>query len=200
MGNTSALLIVDVQKDFCPGGSLAVSGGDGIIPLINRYIKIFREKNFPVLASRDWHPEDSVHFTTGGGIWPIHCVQGTDGARFHAGLELPANTVIISKGMDRERDDAYSAFGAITDKEQRFAEFLHESAISHLYVCGIATDYCVRATVLDALANGFAVTLLVDAVCGVDLNPGDSEKAIAEMAAAGALVTDITSFKEIPNA
>ncbi len=198
MVNTPALLIVDVQKDFCPGGSLAVSGGNGIIPVINRYIKIFREKNLPVLASRDWHPEDSVHFATRGGIWPVHCVRNTDGARFHAGLELPDDAVIISKGMDPERDDAYSAFQAATEKGYRLADYLRENSVSHLYVCGIATDYCVRATVLDALENRFAVTLLEDAICGVDLNPGDSERAIAEMAAAGAHVTDITLFKEIP--
>jgi nicotinamidase/pyrazinamidase len=195
MEKTSALLIIDVQKDFCPGGSLAVSGGDEIIPVINRYIKMFREKNLPVLASRDWHPQDTVHFTTGGGIWPAHCIQYTDGAGFHAGLELPGNTVILSKGMNPEYDDSYSAFQAITEQGAPLTEFLRENGISHLYICGIATDYCVRATGLDALAKGFAVTLLKDAICGVDLKPGDSERALAEMAAAGAEITDIYSLK-----
>ncbi len=195
MGKLSALLIVDVQKDFCPGGSLAVSGGDDIIPVINRYIEIFREKKLPVLASRDWHPRDSIHFRTGGGIWPVHCVQNTDGARFHPGLALPDDTVILSKGMDPERDDAYSAFQAATEKGLHLPEFLRKTAISHLYVCGIATDYCVKATVLDALSSGFAVTLLKDAICGVDLKPGDSERAIDELAAAGAETANISSLK-----
>ncbi len=194
MDMTSALLIVDVQKDFCPGGSLAVSGGNDIIPVINRYIGIFRGNNLPVLASRDWHPRNTVHFRTGGGKWPAHCVQDTKGSEFHPELALPENAVIFSKGMNPDLDDAYSVFQAVNETGRHFADFLRANGISHLYVCGIATDYCVKATVLDSLAADFAVTLLKDAVCGVDINAGDSERALDEMAAAGARIMDIASF------
>ncbi|HET6420603.1 MAG TPA: bifunctional nicotinamidase/pyrazinamidase [Geobacteraceae bacterium] len=194
MDMISALLIVDLQKDFCPGGSLAVSGGNAIIPVINRYIRIFLENNLPVLASRDWHPRNTVHFRTGGGIWPVHCVQNTEGAEFHPELALPDDAVIFSKGMNPDLYDEYSAFQAVTETGQRFPDFLRTNGISRLYICGIATDFCVKATVLDSLAGGFAVTLLKDAVCGVDINPGDSERAFDEMAAAGATITDISSF------
>lgn len=195
MEKTSALLIVDVQKDFCPGGSLAVSGGNEIIPVINKYIKLFRGKNLPIITSRDWHPAKTVHFKIGGGIWPVHCVQDTEGAKFHPDLALPKEVVILSKGMNPDRDDEYSDFQAVDDDGTPFPEFLLRNGITRLYVCGIATDYCVKATVLDALANGFAVTLLKDAVCGVDLNPGDTEKAIAVMASAGAEIVDFSSLE-----
>jgi nicotinamidase/pyrazinamidase len=190
----SVLLIIDVQRDFCPGGSLAVPGGDEIIPIINRYIDIFQHKDLPVLASRDWHPPETVHFETGGGTWPAHCVQRTDGARFHPDLALPSSAVILSKGMNPDRDDEYSDFQAVTDEGLPFPEFLRKNAIRRIYVCGIATDYCVKATVLDALSNGFVVTLLKDAVRGVDLSPGDSERAIEEMITAGAEVAEIDSL------
>jgi nicotinamidase/pyrazinamidase len=195
MEKGSALLIVDVQRDFCPGGSLGVPGGDEIIPIINRYIDVFRKKDLPVLASRDWHPADTVHFVTGGGAWPAHCVQESEGARFHPELNLPEDSVIFSKGMHPGRNDSYSASQAITDDGLNLHEFLKQNGIRRLYVCGIATDHCVRATVLDALADGFAVTLLKDAVRGVNLDPGESERAIAEMIAAGADVTEIGILK-----
>jgi nicotinamidase/pyrazinamidase len=190
----SALLIVDVQRDFCPGGSLAVAGGDEIIPIINRYIEVFQEKKLPVLASRDWHPPETVHFETGGGTWPDHCVQGTDGARFHSDLRLPDDLVVVSKGMHPGVDDSYSASQAVTDDGIKLHEFLRQQGISRIHVCGIATDHCVRATVLDALADGFAVTLLQDAIRGVDLNPGDSKRAMAEMISAGADIAEIDSL------
>jgi nicotinamidase/pyrazinamidase len=191
MEKGSALLIVDVQKDFCPGGSLAVTGGDEIIPVINRYIRLFQEKGLPIFASRDWHPQKTVHFSLCGGIWPVHCVQESDGASFHPDMQLPENTVILSKGMNPERDDEYSDFQAVTELGVPFDQFLREHGISMLYVCGIATDYCVRTTVIDALNYGFSVTLLKDAIRGVDLKPGDSLRAIQEMIAAGATLTDI---------
>lgn len=192
----SALLIVDVQNDFCPGGSLAVPGGDEIIPAINRYIRLFQEKRLPVLASRDWHPQETVHFKTCGGAWPVHCLQGSEGARFHPDLKLPDNVIVLSKGMNPERDDEYSDFHAVTENGVPFPEFLKEQGINRLYVSGIATDYCVKATVLDALNHGFNVTLLADALRGVDLNPGDSAKAMEEMVAAGAAVADINSLEK----
>jgi nicotinamidase/pyrazinamidase len=196
MERESALLIVDVQRDFCPGGSLAVTGGDEIIPVINHYIEIFQDKDLPVLASRDWHPPETVHFETGGGTWPAHCLQDSEGARFHPDLRLPDDLLIFSKGMHPERNDSYSASQAVTDDGLKLHEFLRQKGVRRLHVCGIATDHCVRATVLDALADGFAVTLLKDAVRGVDLNPGDSERAIAEMIAAGAEVAEIRTLEK----
>jgi nicotinamidase/pyrazinamidase len=196
MDKESALLIVDVQNDFCQGGSLAVPGGDEIIPVINRYIRVFQKKGLPVIASRDWHPPQTVHFETCGGVWPVHCVQGSVGARFHPDLKLPDNVVILSKGMNPEKDDEYSDFHAVTEKGVPFPEFLMEQGINRLYVSGIATDYCVKSTVLDALSHGFSVTLLADAVRGVNLNPRDAEKAMEEMVAAGAAVADINSLEK----
>jgi nicotinamidase/pyrazinamidase len=194
MEKGSALLIVDVQKDFCPGGSLAVVGGDEIIPVINSYIKLFREMQLTVIASRDWHPLKTVHFKQWGGVWPVHCIQGTDGARFHQDLMLPKKTVIVSKGMNPDKDNEYSAFHAITEQGVPFPEYLKLHGINRLYISGIATDYCVKATVIDALKNGFAVTLLIDAVRGVEINPGDSAHAIEEMLTAGAEVTNKDSL------
>jgi nicotinamidase/pyrazinamidase len=196
MQKGSALLIVDVQKDFCPGGSLAVAGGDEIIPLINNYIRLFQENGLPILASRDWHPITSVHFKTRGGIWPVHCVQGSEGAQFHPKMRLPENVIILSKGMSPERDDEYSDFQAVTEQGVPFPEFLDERGISRLYISGIATDYCVKATVIDALNKGFTVTILKDAICGVDLKPGDSARALDEMIAAGATLADIDELQK----
>jgi len=186
MEQGSALLIEDVQNDFCAGGSLAVPGGDEVVPVLNRYIELFREKGLPVFASRDWHPEDSRHFREGGGIWPTHCVQGSLGARFHPDLRLPEDVIVISKGMNSE-ENGFSSFEAVTGDGKDFLECLREMGITHLYVGGLATDYCVKYTVLDALQRGFDVTLLLDAVRGVDLMPGDSEGAIREMLLAGAV-------------
>jgi nicotinamidase/pyrazinamidase len=185
MEKGSALLIEDVQNDFCSGGALAVPGGDEVVPVLNRYIEIFLGKGLPVYASRDWHPGHSSHFSTHGGIWPVHCVQGSEGARFHPGLRLPDDVVIISKGMDPE-EDGFSSFEAVCDKGQTFSESLVERGVRHICIGGLATDYCVKYTVLEALTLGFSVTLLIDAVRGVDLKPGDSEAAIREMVLAGA--------------
>ena len=190
MGNKSALLIVDMQKDFCPGGALGIKGGDEIIPIINCYIGLFMERVLPIIASRDWHPAKTKHFREFGGIWPAHCVQGSDGAMFTEGLLLPPETLVFSKGMDPDRDD-YSALHARNDTETPLTEFLINEEIQHLYICGLATDYCVRQTALEGLRHGFAVTVLVDAVRGVDLQTGDSERALNEMESAGAGFTSI---------
>jgi len=180
-----ALVIVDTQNDFCPGGALAVPNGDQVVPVLNEYARRFAEEALPIFASRDWHPEKTVHFKDYGGKWPPHCIQGTRGAEFHPDLKLPEGTVIISKGMD-PNEDAYSVFQGRDPEGKPFAQALREKGVEHLYVGGLATDYCVRATVLAALQEGFRVTLLLDAVRGVDVNPGDSERAIQEMIAAGA--------------
>src|SRR5262245_21878086 len=180
-----ALVLVDVQNDFCPGGSLAVPEGDRVVPVLNRYVGLFASADAAIFASRDWHPARTRHFQAGGGIWPPHCVQGTPGAAFHAGLAVPGGAVVISKGMDPE-EDAYSAFQGSDTGGQPFAAALAERGVRRLYVGGLATDYCVKATVLDALRGGFEVWVLEDAVRAVDVTPGDGERALAEMREAGA--------------
>ncbi|RNC70965.1 MAG: bifunctional nicotinamidase/pyrazinamidase [Desulfuromonadales bacterium] len=185
MKTNSALLIIDVQNDFCPGGGLPVPEGDAVVPLLNRYIEFFRSQALPIFASRDWHPATTTHFRDYGGIWPAHCVRETEGARFHPELGLPYDAIIISKGKDPSRDD-YSAFQGVTENGVPLSVALKEIGIRRIYVGGLATDYCVKESVLDALRHGLSVTLLEDAVRGVDLNPGDSERAINAMTAAGA--------------
>ncbi len=190
MAKAEALLIVDVQNDFCPGGALGVSGGDEIIPIINRYMDIFRARGAVVIASRDWHPPVTSHFREYGGIWPAHCVAGTSGAMFHGDMLLPEGCLVFSKGMDPEQDD-YSALAARNGEGVPLADFLRKEGIGRVYICGLATDYCVRQTALEGLKQGLAVTVLSDAVRGVDLNPGDSRRALAEMKEAGARLASI---------
>lgn len=180
-----ALLVVDTQNCFVPGGSLPVPEGDKIVPVLNRYIEKFESEGLPVYASRDWHPPVTKHFKDYGGPWPVHCVQKTEGAQFHPDLKLPRDVIVISKGMD-PNEDAYSVFQGFDTHGHDFLTSLKEKGVKHLYVGGLATDYCVRATVLSAREYGFDVTLLTDATKGVDINPGDSAKAIEEMKAAGA--------------
>ncbi len=168
-----ALLIVDVQNDFCPGGSLAVPEGDKVVAVINRLITQF---DF-VVASKDWHPRDTVHFKK----WPPHCVQGTPGAEFHAGLNAKKIQKVFLKGT-RNKDDGYSAFEATSDD---LAGVLQKQGVTDLYVTGLATDYCVRASALDAVRRGFHTIVITDAIEAVNVNPGDGKKALDEMKAAG---------------
>lgn len=186
MVKNSALLLVDVQNDFCPGGTLAVPGGDRVIEPLDRAAASFTAAGLPVLASRDWHPPVTSHFSGYGGVWPPHCVQGTIGADFNSSLHLPASVLIISKGAAPD-SDSYSAFDGQSDEGLALADILTKLNVSRLYVGGLATDYCVRSTVLDALQHGFEVTVLLDAVAGVDINSGDSERALGEMGSSGAL-------------
>ncbi|MGA7827348.1 MAG: bifunctional nicotinamidase/pyrazinamidase [Geobacteraceae bacterium] len=187
MDKGSALLIEDVQNDFCSGGALAVPGGDEVVPVLNRYIDLFLAKGLPVYVSRDWHPEKSSHFSAYGGIWPTHCVQKSEGANFHPDLNLPDDVIVISKGMD-PTEDGFSSFEGSCEKGRKFSESLEARGVRHVYIGGLATDYCVKYTVLEALKLGFLVTLLIDAVRGVDLKSGDAEAAIREMVVAGAEV------------
>lgn len=188
-----ALLIVDVQNDFCPGGSLAVPEGDKVAPRLNKYIKFFSKNNLPVFASRDWHPVRTRHFKDFGGIWPAHCIQNSRGAQFHPKLNLSKDTILLYKGTDPEKD-SYSVFQAEDITGTGFTQLLRRQAIKELCIGGLATDYCVKSSVLDALKHGFKVRLLMDAVKGVDLNTGDSEKAIKEMLKRGAKKT---TFKDL---
>lgn len=174
------LLIVDVQNDFLPGGSLAVKGGDEVVPVLNGYIGAFVAHGLPVYATRDWHPKAHCSFREQGGPWPPHCVADTDGAAFAATLRLPPNTTVISKASSPD-EDAYSSFQN-TDLDQR----LHAAGIRRLFVGGLATDYCVLNTVRDAIGLGFEVMLLTDAMRAVEVQPGDGKQAVAEMVGLGA--------------
>ncbi len=173
-----ALLIVDVQRDFLPGGALAVPDGDRVVPVLNRYIERFRARDLPVIATRDWHPPDHCSFTDQGGPWPVHCVAGSPGAAFADELALAPEDRIVSKATACDRD-AYSGF-----QDTGLAETLRAAGIRRLFVGGLATDYCVLNTVLDACREGFAVRLLEDAVRAVDLRPGDGARALERMVAA----------------
>lgn len=182
---TTAVLVIDVQRDFCSGGALAVTAGDAVVPVLNDVLRGAADRRMPVYASRDWHPAASRHFVTGGGVWPVHCVADSDGARFHPDLRLPIDTAVVSKGVDAD-EDGFSAFDGRLQDGITLEESLLAAGVARLLVGGLATDYCVRHTVLDALRKGWPVTLLTDAVSAVDLQPGDGARALEEMRAAGA--------------
>jgi len=175
----TTLIVVDVQNDFCPGGALAVKGGDQVVPILNQYIKMFTDAKAPIIFTRDWHPSDHSSFKSQGGSWPPHCIQNTEGAKFHSDLLVPPDGEIVSKAD--KQDEAYSFF-----KGTDLAQKLHQRGIRRLLVGGLATDYCVRETVLDGLKHGFEVYHLDDASRGVNVNPGDSERALSEMVDRGA--------------
>lgn len=175
LSDKDALIVVDLQNDFLPGGTLAIPEADCVIPVLNEYSRRFATRGLNVYATRDWHPPDHCSFESQGGPWPPHCVAGTAGAEFSPDLELPPGTVIISKATRRERD-AYSGFEG-TDLAERCRAAGHE----RLFIGGLATDYCVLNTVLDGLAEGFRVCLLTDAIRAVNVKPGDGERAIEEM-------------------
>ena len=192
----AALLIVDVQKDFCAGGTLAVPHSDHVVDVLNRYIDEAVAHGVTIYATRDWHPAVTSHFKPYGGPWPVHCVQGTDGAGFHAGLRLPPTTIVVSKGEDPD-SAGYSAFEGRTSEGTPLLTDLHDRGIDHLYIGGLATDYCVKHTALAALAAGLSVTVLTDAIAGVDARPGDSARALAEMREKG---TDVASGSRLHQA
>lgn len=194
MQKKDALIVVDVQNDFCPGGALAVRNGDEVVPVLNRYIGKFAGAGLPIFATRDWHPEKTRHFKTYGGPWPPHCVQGTEGAAFHADLRLGNVVVVVSKGTTAD-EDSYSGFQGRDASGNMLGELLRRSGVERIFVGGLATDYCVKHTVLDGLKHGFTAVLLADAVRGVDLNPNDSNQALTEMSAAGAIT--LVGFDEL---
>ncbi|HEY8223876.1 MAG TPA: bifunctional nicotinamidase/pyrazinamidase [Pyrinomonadaceae bacterium] len=174
-----ALIVVDVQNDFCPGGALAVAHGDEVVAPLNKLIDQFLQAGDPVYESRDWHPAKTKHFAKYGGTWPVHCVQNTKGAEFHPHLRDNPKIEVISKGLGDK--DCYSAFD-----ETDLAPKLRAQGVEEVWVGGLATDYCVKNTVLDALKSGFEVKAVENAMRAVDLNPGDGAKAIEEMREAGA--------------
>ncbi len=175
-----ALLLVDVQNDFCPGGALAVPEGDAVVPVLNRWIEAATEGGVPVVATRDWHPPDHVSFEAQGGPWPPHCVQGTEGAAFHPDLALPDDAVVVSKATAPEAE-AYSGF-----EGTGLADILRALGVRRVFVGGLATDYCVKATVLDALREGFEVRLVEGGHRGIAADT--SEAALDAMTGAGAVV------------
>ena len=186
----TALVVVDVQNDFAdPRGSLYVEGAEAAVARVREEIAAAREAGVPVLYTQDWHPERTPHFTTDGGVWPPHCVGGTWGAEFHP--DLPVDGPVVRKGVGGE--DGYSGF-SVRDPESgeesatELERLLRERDVTKVVVVGIATDVCVRATVLDALDRGFEVTVVADATAAVELEPGDRDHALAEMSTAGAVV------------
>jgi nicotinamidase/pyrazinamidase len=173
------LIVVDVQNDFCAGGALAVPDGDAVVEPVNR---LMAQADF-VVATRDWHPADHGSFAARGGRWPEHCVQETHGAQLHAGLDAVRIDVVIDKGRDADLE-GYSGFEA-TELER----LLRDRGVDTVHVAGLALDYCVRATALDARWAGFDVVLHRDATRPVDASPGDAERALAELEAAGVTLT-----------
>lgn len=186
IGPGDVLLVVDVQNDFLPGGALGVRDGDAVIAPLNAYIERCRSLGVPVYASRDWHPPDHCSFDARGGPWPVHCVAGTRGAEFAPGLALPADTPVISKATESGRD-AYSAFDG-TELDAR----LRRDGVRRILVGGLATDYCVRWTVEDALAKGYEAVVLLDAVRAVDVQPGDGARAMRAVRRRGAAIAGRT--------
>jgi nicotinamidase/pyrazinamidase len=180
-GPGDALIVVDAQVDFLPGGSLAVPGGDEVVPVLNRCIELFHARELPVYFTRDWHPADHVSFREQGGPWPPHCVQGTQGAGFAPGLDRDRDDQVISKADNSDRD-SYSNF-----EETDLKERLRYQKVRRVFVGGLATDYCVLNTVGDALKEGFEAVLLVDAIRAVNVKPGDGERAVRKMVKLGAL-------------
>jgi len=176
-----ALIVVDVQNDFCPGGALAVAHGDEVIAPLNRLIKQFLDRGEVVIKSRDWHPAQTKHFAAHGGTWPVHCVRNTRGAEFHPELLDDPRIIVVSKGTGDE--DNYSAFDGT-----ELAGLLREHGVAEVWVGGLATDYCVKNTVLDAVREGFVVSAVEDAMRAVNLQPVDGDRALEEMRRAGAKV------------
>jgi len=189
--NSDALLITDIQKDFLPGGALPIENGDEIIPVLNDYIRRFKDANAHVLASRDWHPPNHISFKAQGGLWNPHCVQETNGAKFSPDLKLPPHTTVISKATNPERE-AYSAFDGTS-----LAHELRTLGAKRLFVGGLATDYCVVNTVLDARKLGFEVVVLMDATLGINVEPGDVDRAINTMLTIGAQQATADDFMEV---
>ena len=192
----AVLLVVDFQNDFCPGGALGVKEADKLVPKINKYIGLFEEHDLPVLLTRDWHPARTKHFKAYGGIWPRHCVMRTKGARFHPGLQIPSRKIILSKGMDPQAD-GYSAFDAEDKNGLPLLLLLEKLKVENVFLCGLATDYCVKSSVLDKRSGEFRIFVLEDAVKGVNLKARDSMLAINEMKKKGAEMVDLKRVRKI---
>ena len=178
--NQNAVLVIDVQNDFCPGGALAVPEGNMVVPIINDIIAVATKRGMPIFASRDWHPEETMHFNTKGGKWPPHCIQTTKGAEFHPELKLPTNRILISKGTEAD-EDAYSAFEGKDGYKMTLRGLLDAQSVKKIFICGLTLDYCVKATALDAKKYGFEVLIFENATRAVNINPDDGIKAKFEL-------------------
>ncbi len=190
INSKDVLIIADIQKDFLPGGALPVEEGDLIIPALNEYGKIFSKANAKIVASRDWHPQNHVSFTDQGGPWPPHCVQETEGAAFSPDLRLPKETIVVSKATNPDKE-AYSVFEGTNLGEQ-----LQLQSIKRIFIGGLATDYCVVNSVLDARKMGFEVVVLADATRGINVKPDDVNKALERMRLSGAIPVALEDFPE----
>ena len=186
---SDALIVIHVQRDFLPGGALAVREGDAVVEPLNRWINRFQAAGSPVFATRDWHPPDHCSFEAQGGPWPPHCVAGTAGAEFAPGLRLPEASTVLSQASDPSRE-AYSGFDS-TD----LLRLLRRAGSRRLWIGGLATDYCVRATVLDAVKEGFETHVLTEAIRPVEVHSGDGRRALEEMRAAGAILEEAAESK-----
>jgi nicotinamidase/pyrazinamidase len=190
---SDALIIVDVQYDFLPGGNLPVPLGEQVIPVLNQYLQVASAARIPIFASRDWHPPHTDHFGVDGGTWPVHCVQGSSGAKFHKDLHLPDSTRVVTKG-DNHKDDGYSAFEGRLADGQTLIDVLHELHVRRVFVGGLATDYCVMRTVLDACKAGLEAVYLRDACRAVEVERGDGVRAEEHMLVAGARACTFPQF------
>lgn len=183
------LLLVDPQNDFCPGGSLPVAEGDRVMPVLSAWAAVAHAAGVPVFVSRDWHPARTTHFQAYGGVWPPHCVQDTRGAAFHSDLRLPEGAVVVSKGMG-ETEDAYSAFQARDERGVLLGDLLLQRGVRRLFVMGLATDYCVKASALGGVEAGVEVSVVTAGCRAVDVQPGDGHAALAAMQAAGVALVE----------
>jgi nicotinamidase/pyrazinamidase len=174
-----ALLVVDPQMDFFPGGALPVGGGDSILPTVNQALRAFSDAGLPIFVTRDWHPADHCSFINQGGPWPDHCVKGSAGAELHPDLELPPIFNMVQKATTSDRE-AYSDF-----EGTGLAETFHRLGVQRVVVCGLALEYCVRAACIDAVEAGFEAVLLTDGTRPVEVSPGDGERTLAELRTAG---------------
>ncbi|MFL6214177.1 MAG: bifunctional nicotinamidase/pyrazinamidase [Blastocatellia bacterium] len=189
--NDAALILVDMQNDFCPGGALAVAEGDQVIAVANRLMP-----HFPlVISTLDWHPANHVSFREQGGPWPPHCVQHTFGAELHPALNLEHINHTFRKASIAERD-AYSEFEGVDDEGRSLDEYLKSRGVRRVYIAGLATDYCVRATTMDALRLGYETSVVTDGVRAVNVQPDDGDAALAEMREQGARL--VTSQSVLP--
>jgi nicotinamidase/pyrazinamidase len=186
-GPTTALVVVDVQNDFAdPEGSLSVPGAEAVVRTVNELVERARAAGTPIYYTQDWHPPSTPHFEKDGGIWPVHCVADSWGAQFHPVLDVHGQ--VVRKGTGGE--DGYSGFtmrDPVTEETRStgLAEFLRDEGVVNVVVAGLATDYCVKATALDAVELGFSTTVVRDAVAAVDVEPGDGDRALAELSASG---------------
>lgn len=180
-----ALSVTDVQNDFLPGGALGVPDGDKVIPSLNPIILLFLKNNLPMFFTRDWHPPDHCSFQSQGGPWPPHCVRNTQGAVFASGLNIPQSAVIISKGTQKDSEQ-YSTFHGCDAAGNTQSSLMKKFGVGRIFIAGLATDYCVLNSAKDALAGGYEVYVLADAVRAVDVNPGDGQRAVEEMVRCGA--------------